>query len=260
MLPNDRAMLRVRRLGVINYLTKASKDRDTNIKILCPLSKANSDIVKSIANNAPTISILNSNNSQHGMYIVDRERFLRVALVKPDAESFEEAIGFAIYSNNRRSADLHRWMFELLWNERLLNEEFSKTYNMQQEFVNIAAHELRSPAQSIVGYAELLLTDPRYIEIDRNEGFLEAIYRNSIRLGRLTKDFLDLSRIENQTFKLHKERFCLNDIIPLVVQDTRRQQHTSIRRILLNDSSRASSLSASYKLSLSVEKVQEEKE
>jgi two-component system, OmpR family, sensor histidine kinase VicK len=249
MLPNDRAMSRVRRLGVIDFLIKASKDKDANIKILCPLSKVNSHIVKSITNNAPNISILNSNNSQHGIYIVDRERFLRVELVKPDAESFEEAIGFAIYSNNKRSADLHRWMFELLWNERMLNEESSKTYNTQQEFVNIAAHELRSPAQSIVGYTELLLRDPRYIKIDKNEGFLEAIYRNSIRLGRLTKDFLDISRIENQTFKLHKERFCLNDIIPLVVQDTQRQ-HTSIRRVLFDGSSRASSLSTSYKLSL----------
>jgi two-component system sensor histidine kinase VicK len=259
LLPNDRAMLRVRRLGVIDYLIKASNAYSTNIKILCPLSKVNSPVVKSITDNAPHISVLNSNNSQHGIYIVDRERFLRVELVQPESESFEEAIGFAIYSNNRRSADLHRWMFELLWNERMLNEESSKTYNMQQEFVNIAAHELRSPAQSIVGYTELLLADPRYVEIDRNEGFLEAIYRNSIRLGRLTKDFLDISRIENQTFKLHKERFCLNDIIPLVIQDTQRQ-HTSIRTVLFDGSNRASSLSASYKLSLSIEKEEEEKE
>jgi two-component system, OmpR family, sensor histidine kinase VicK len=171
--------------------------------------------------------------TQHGIYIADREKFLRIELVKPAAEVFHEAIGFAIYSNNERSADLYRWMFELLWNERMLNQEASNTNDMQQEFVNIAAHELRSPAQSVFGYTELLLADPRYIEIDKNEGFLEAIYRNSIRLGRLTKDFLDVSRIENQTFKLHKQRFYLNDIVPIVVQDTQRQ-HVQKRRVLIN--------------------------
>ncbi len=202
LLPNDRAMLRVSRLGVIDNLVKASKNNGVTIKIICPLSEVSSPITNWISDNAPDIQILNGNDSQHGIYIADREKFLRVELVKPEVEVFHEAIGFAIYSNNERSADLYRWMFELLWNERMLNQKASNTNDMQQEFVNIAAHELRSPAQSIVGYTELLLTDPRYIEIDRNEGFLEAVYRNSIRLGRLTKDFLDVSRIENQTFKL----------------------------------------------------------
>ncbi|MGH9923945.1 MAG: sensor histidine kinase [Nitrososphaeraceae archaeon] len=255
LLPNDRAMLRVSRLGIINYLVKASKLNGITIKILCPLSEVNSLIVKWITDTAPDISILNSNNSQHGIYIVDREKFLRVELMKQEAESFEEAVGFAIYSNNKRSADLYRWMFELLWNERMLNEESSKTYNMQQEFVNIAAHELRSPAQSIVGYTELLLADPRYIEIDKNEGFLEAIYRNSIRLGRLTKDFLDISRIENQTFRLHTEWFHLNGIISLVVQDTQRQ-HAGTRRILINGN-RTRTISGSYKLSPSIEEEEQ---
>jgi two-component system sensor histidine kinase VicK len=255
LLPNDRAMLRVSRLGVIDYLVEASKKNGVTIKIICPLSEVNSPITKRITDNAPDIQILNGNNSQHGIYIVDREKFLRVELVKPEAESFREAIGFAIYSNNERSADLYRWMFELLWTERVLNQEASNTNDMQQEFVNIAAHELRSPAQSIVGYTELLLADPRYIEIDKNEGFLEAIYRNSIRLGRLTKDFLDVSRIENQTFRLHKQRFCLNDIVPLVVQDTQRL-HVQKRRVLINGNI-ARTISALYRVSLPIEEAEQ---
>jgi two-component system, OmpR family, sensor histidine kinase VicK len=255
LLPNDRAMLRVSRLGVIDYLVEASKKNGVTIKIICPLSEVNSPITKRITDNAPDIQILNGNNSQHGIYIVDREKFLRVELVKPEAESFREAIGFAIYSNNERSADLYRWMFELLWTERVLNQEASNTNDMQQEFVNIAAHELRSPAQSIVGYTELLLADPRYIEIDKNEGFLEAIYRNSIRLGRLTKDFLDVSRIENQTFRLHKQRFSLNDIVPLVVQDTQRL-HVQKRRVLINGNI-ARTISALHKVSLPIEEAEQ---
>jgi two-component system sensor histidine kinase VicK len=218
LLPNDRALVRIDKLGIIDSLIKASQNGVT-VKIICPLSKGNLQIQKKIADNASDIGVLNGTNSRHGMYIVDSIKFLRVELVKPEAENFLEAIGFAIYSNNERSTELFRWMFELLWNDRMLNEKSKLEDKMQDEFVNIAAHELRSPAQSIVEYTELMLADPEYIRADKKEGFLDAIYRNSIRLSSLTNDLLDVSRIENQTLQLHKQKFKLNDAISLVVQD-----------------------------------------
>jgi signal transduction histidine kinase len=66
---------------------------------------------------------------------------------------------------------------------------------MQQEFINIAAHELRTPAQSILGYTELAMTDPP-IEI---KSFIDAIYRNAFRIQKLTQDILDVIRIESPT-------------------------------------------------------------
>lgn len=256
LLPNDRAMVRVNKLGVFEDLLNVSKIKGVTVKIICPISDLNSPVVEWIADNAPEIKMLNGNNSQHGICIVDRERFLRVELVKPEAESFEETVGFAIYSNNKRSANLYRWMFELLWNERMLNEESIRANNMQKEFVNIAAHELRSPAQSIVGYTELLMTDPRYIEIDKEEKFIEAIHRNSVRLGKLTKDILDVTRIENQTFTLHKQRFCLNEIVSIVVQDVQRQNRGA-RRIQI-DGKRTKKISAFYELVRSGENEEKE--
>jgi two-component system, OmpR family, sensor histidine kinase VicK len=248
LLPNDRAMVRINKLGVIDYLVKASKENGASIKIICPLSATNSSIVKWITDNAPDIKILNGNNSQHEIYIVDGVKFLRIELVRPEAESVPEAVGFAFYSNNERSADLFRWMFELLWNERILNEELRKVDNMQKEFVNVAAHELRTPAQSIVGYTELLLTDPEYMRVDKKEGLLDTIYRNSVRLAGLTKDILDVARIENQTLQLHKQRFSLNDIISVAIQDTQRQSRGVIIATA-NNYSKAKVLLSSYKLS-----------
>jgi two-component system, OmpR family, sensor histidine kinase VicK len=223
LLPNDRALVRIDKLGIIDSLIKASQN-GVIVKIICPLSKGNLQIQKKIADNASDIGILNGTNSRHGMYVVDSIKFLRVELVKPEAENFLEAIGFAIYSNNERSTELFRWMFELLWNDRMLNEKSKLEDKMQDEFVNIAAHELRSPAQSIVGYTELMLTDPEYIRVDKKEGFLDAIYRNSIRLRSLTNDLLDVSRIENQTLQLHKQKFKLNDAISLVIQDIQKHR------------------------------------
>jgi len=124
LLPNDKAMVRIDKLRIIDSLIKASQN-GANVKIICPLSKENSHIQKKMTDDAPDISILNGTDSLHGMYIVDSIKFLRVELVKPDAENFLEAIGFAVYSNNERSTELFKWMFELLWNEGMVNENQS---------------------------------------------------------------------------------------------------------------------------------------
>jgi two-component system sensor histidine kinase VicK len=224
LLPNDKALVRIDKLGIINSLIKASQQRGVNVKIICPLSIENSQIQKKIADNAPDINILHSTNSRHGIYIVDSIKFLRVELVKPEAENFLDEIGFAVYSNNKRSTELFRWMFELLWNERIVNEKSRRDDKMQDQFINIAAHELRSPAQSIFGYTELMLTDPEYKQLDKKEGYLDAIYRNSLRLTNLTTELLDVSRIENQTLHLYKHEFKLNDVILTVIQDIQKQR------------------------------------
>jgi len=86
---------------------------------------------------------------------------------------------------------------------------------MQQEFINIAAHELRTPAQTILRYAELAMTDPS-IEI---KSFIDAIYRNAFRIQKLTKDLLDVTRIESHRLALNKINFDLKQIILHVIED-----------------------------------------
>ena len=96
---------------------------------------------------------------------------------------------------------------------------------MQQDFINIAAHELRTPTQSIVGYAELLqLSYSSSIQSSKDNDLstrdsLEALKRNAIRLKNLTSDILDVSRIEAGALKLNKERINLNEKIRNVVKD-----------------------------------------
>ena len=88
--------------------------------------------------------------------IVDNKKFLKAELREPEAEQVSEAIGLSFYSNSNPSVESYRLFFELLWNERTTNEQFKLSDKMQREFINIAAHELRTPAQSILGYAELV--------------------------------------------------------------------------------------------------------
>ncbi|MGA9936314.1 MAG: HAMP domain-containing sensor histidine kinase, partial [Nitrososphaeraceae archaeon] len=217
LLPNDRALVRIDRLGVIDSLLNASRN-GVIVKNICPLSHENKRIQEKIFDAPPNMQLINGSNSQHGLYIIDGIKFLRVELVKPEAESFLEAIGFAIYSNNKRSADLYRWMFELLWNERVINLEAKKANQMQKEFMNVAAHELRTPIQPIVGLAHLLRYEKEYMKGKEQES-LDVIIRNAERLQRLAENILDASRIESQRLTLRKGIFNLNDLLFNIVQD-----------------------------------------
>lgn len=222
LLPNDKSMLRLDRLKVFDYVIKASQENAAEVKIICPLSKVNFDIVKRISEDAPHIKVLNGNNLPYGMFIVDGHKFFKAELRDPNAEELSEAIGFTIYSNSIRSVDSFKSIFDLLWSERLLNEELKRADKMQKDFINIAAHELRTPAQSILGYAELASSDPELRKHDK-QGILDAMYRNAFRLQRLTNDILDVTRIESHSLELNKELFNLNNVIADIVLDVKRQ-------------------------------------
>jgi len=221
LLPNDKAMIRVDRLGIIDYLINASQQKNAAvIKIICFLSEENSGVLKKISEHAPNIRILNGSNCSSGMFIVDNEKFFGAEMIEPQADTFSEAIGFGLYSNSRRSVESFKSFFELLWNERNLNEELKRADNMQKEFINVAAHELRTPIQPILGLSEVLYTKIKDIE---QRQLLEAITRNAKRLQQLTEDILDVSKIETQSLKLKKEQFNLNDVISNFIQDYTKQ-------------------------------------
>jgi two-component system, OmpR family, sensor histidine kinase VicK len=219
LFPNDKAMVRADRLGIIDYLVELSqKEKAVSIKIICQLSKENVGIVNKVSEQAPAIRILNGNDSLYGMYIIDDEKLLRVESRDASAETFMEAIGFAVYSNRKNTVQSFKSVFELLWNERTLNEELKRADKMQKEFINVASHELRTPTQAILSFSELLQTHP-----ERKDEMLQAMSRNAIRLQKLTDDILDVTRIESKTLILKIEPLDLNDLISNIVEDYRNQ-------------------------------------
>ena len=100
------------------------------------------------------------------------------------------------------------------------NEQLKIQGKMQKEFINIAAHELRTPIQPILGLSEVLHSKE---EDEEKRGLMEIISRNAKRLHHLTEDILDTSKIESQSLKLNKEQININDLISNVVQDHRNQ-------------------------------------
>ncbi|MGE5634186.1 MAG: ATP-binding protein [Deltaproteobacteria bacterium] len=94
------------------------------------------------------------------------------------------------------------------------NEELKQHDNMQKEFINVAAHELRTPIQTIIGYCEMISIAPK-----NTNKYLESIRRNAERLSSLTDDILDITRIESNKLKIEKSEFDLKEKINNVIKD-----------------------------------------
>ena len=226
LFANSKAMMRAYRLGVLDYLIEASSKKGALIRIVCPLAEENSEIVKKMSEKAPDIRILNYDNasSHSGLLIVDRAKLMRFELKEPKAEEFSEAIGFVVFSNSKASIESSKSFFELLWNERIQQEklkEYEKLKEadkMKTEFINVAAHELRTPIQPIIGLGEVLRSRNTLNPQEYNE-YLDVIIRNAKRLQQLADDILDVTKIESQSLKLKNERFDLQELVTAIVNE-----------------------------------------
>jgi signal transduction histidine kinase len=99
---------------------------------------------------------------------------------------------------------------------------------MQKDFINIAAHELRTPIQPILALTQVLRSrkekNNNGKEIEEELSLLDAVIRNAKRLQRLAEDILDVTKIESHSLILHKTRFNLNEVISNTIQDISRNQ------------------------------------
>ena len=109
---------------------------------------------------------------------------------------------------------------------RLQYNKLKEMDKMKDEFINVAAHELRTPIQPIIGLSEILRSRIRNNYGDNhsdsnaeNQEFVDVILRNGQRLGKLVEDVLDVTKIESQSLELHKERFDLNELIISIIDD-----------------------------------------
>jgi len=107
-------------------------------------------------------------------------------------------------------------------NEKLMiaNESLKKKDEAQNQFINIAAHELRTPIQPILNAIYLLQS--ANVKSEKRVQYLDIIRRNTDKLGRLAEDILDVTRIESDTLKLTIERINLYDLISNTVEEYRK--------------------------------------
>jgi two-component system, OmpR family, sensor histidine kinase VicK len=119
------------------------------------------------------------------------------------------------------------------------NEQLEINNKAQTEFINIAAHELRTPTQSIIGYCEMLEIFP-----ERSKQYLDRLARNADRLYTLTSDLLDATRIDIGILNLNNVDFNLIDTIREVADDISKKSY------LVNENTDVGKIKPNIQLSL----------
>ena len=225
--------------GIINLLITAAEKRNVNVNLIIPTydkGTINDEFLRNekIAANFKfklktiTPAIKETHMIKTTFLIIDRKSVFIIDVKDDSKDILTEAVGFATYHVSKSRTDSYSFIFDTLWrqadlheslrdaNKNLLGayEKLKEHDAMEKEFIDLAAHELRTPSQSIIGYSELLKDSPK-----RNKKYEEAISRNAERLYSLVTNMLSVARIESQTMKLNKTFFDLNVKIQNVIND-----------------------------------------
>jgi signal transduction histidine kinase len=100
---------------------------------------------------------------------------------------------------------------------------------LQKEFIDIAAHEFRTPIQSVLGYSEMI-----HANLKNFDQYFDKIIRNARRLEKLTEDILDVSKIEGNVLQLSKSHFDLNHTIQQLIEDHQKEAAEKNVKVILN--------------------------
>jgi len=244
ILPTTNAFLREYKLGIIQLLKQESvSEHNINVRILTPTNDAIEEILKNIT----LTTKIDEQKKENENFVIRRidlatemavstvtiavaDRQISLVIEKKDdtKENFIDAVGLATYSTSKPTVSSYASIFENLWAQTelyrqlkesnqqiaLANEQLKIHDRMQKQFINVAAHELKTPTQGILGFSDLLKRYP-----EKRDEITEAICRNATRLQRLINDILDITKIESQNLRLSKEQLNLNTLISSAVQD-----------------------------------------
>ena len=243
IIATPKALQRNYRGGIISMLVEASEKKNVSVNLVIPTyenDKIQDDFLhtKSLAKNFRfrIKSIVPTTTQTHKIkttfLITDKKSVLIIDVKDDNKDNFVEAVGYATFHTSKSRTESYNFIFDTIWRQadlyeslREANKNLLYSYQkleehdaMEKEFINLAAHELRTPSQSIVGYSEMLKDLP-----ERNKQYEEAISRNAERLYSLVTNMLSIARIESQTMELNKTIFDLNIKIDNVIKDISQQ-------------------------------------
>ena len=91
---------------------------------------------------------------------------------------------------------------------QIANQELLLHDKLQKDFINVAAHELRTPIMPILGLSEFLYEKVlnKNLKQEILKESLQIIVRNSSRLHKLIESLLDVTRIESDKLKVKQRK------------------------------------------------------
>jgi two-component system, OmpR family, sensor histidine kinase VicK len=244
IFPTPNAFIRQENMGVIRAVIEKSEKSNVKARILMPAHNLTENSVQTLRRrdqyrhgNIDIRYIEVTSGTKATILLADR-KFSLVMELKDDSEmTFNEAIGLSTFSNSAAGVLSYVSIFESLWKQTELyekvkesnklleeaNEQLKVHDKMQKEFINIAAHELRTPIQPIISTVGIIRSRKASMKEYQLDDSLDMITRSAERLKQLSSDILDITKIESQLFKLNKEKFNLNDLLSKTVEDYKNQ-------------------------------------
>jgi two-component system, OmpR family, sensor histidine kinase VicK len=222
----------------LEYRLREYIKRRIRVRLLIPFHEEIANTVEELKNTYPQIDfkILDTSiQTKISIVLADRKECLLVETKDDTKNNHEQAAGISIYSNSKSIVSSYISIFESLWKQTELYEQLKVNDKMQKEFINVAAHELRTPIQPILGLSEVLLS--KKVNVEQYHEFVSIISRNAKRLQRLTEEILDVTKIESQSLKLNKQTFNLRNVIMSVLADHKKEDNNrgQIRLLCLNN-------------------------
>ena len=226
IFPSIHAFRRQGRMGIM-HLFREVVENGIKVRVLIHADeKQIRQIVNEVMLVLPEIDIRAIDMSLHtsiGIVVVDKKESLIIETKDDTKDNSYEASGLAAYSNSKYIALSYASIFESFWIQAELykqlkeaNKQLKVHDKMQNEFINLAAHELRTPIQPIVGLTEIVYSQ---IQNPEQREVLDTVVRNAKRLKRLVDDIIDVTKIESQSLKLTKEELNLNDVMTNIIDD-----------------------------------------
>ena len=212
LLSSAMGFIRVERIGGYKVLDDLGQ-KGTKVKILIPVDAKHVDSINKTISQYPHIEfkILQfSLTTKIGIMTFDKQKTLILEIRNDSVLDLHDAAGLAIYIEGASTSISYASIFESLWRQTEMYEQLQIHDKIQKEFINTAAHELRTPIQPILGITDILkgsVTDYRHKEL------LDVIGRNAKRLKKLSEDILEVSKIEGNSMGLDKERFRIVETI-----------------------------------------------
>jgi two-component system, OmpR family, sensor histidine kinase VicK len=260
------AFRRQLQIGALQLLKDIIEKNNAKVRILVPADAEAKLTIKEISISYPRIDIRSLEEALQTcitIILVDRQECVIVESRDDTKDSSYDAAGISTYSNSKTIVSSYVSIFESLWNQTELYEQLKKSNrqladlykqvvatneqmkissNMQREFINVAAHELRTPIQPILGLAEVLRDEKQQRDnreqmlAENKDDLLSIIIRNAKRLRLLTENILDITKIENNSMELNKKEFILSRTVLETFTDFANQlskeQKESVKLIL----------------------------
>ena len=229
--------------GTLELLKEMSNQKENlKISMLVPIdstvkkSLSLALLTNTINNNIQIQDIAPSIDIKIKSLVVDKKDCLIMEIKKlEEKENTTPLIGFSIYSNNISTALSYSSIFEMIYNQSILAQELRHEGEIKDDFINTAAHELRTPTQAITGYSEMndelfdIILQNRQKMTDEELSRIivklhehhENISRNASRLNVLTNNLLDVARFESNNsdnILLQKEKVNLVKEIDHIIE------------------------------------------